>query len=548
MNLFTDIRVFILENIQIQMGSKKLQVWLPLLFSMVMVLGMFIGYQLNERTSGSNFLKGSKKTSIQELMDLIRTKYVDPVKTDSINALAIDEILSHLDPHSSYIPAIELKDLNEDLMGNFQGIGVEFQMFNDTLNIINVIKNGPSEKAGLMVGDKIIAVNDSINITGKNINADAIRKYLRGPGGTKVNVSFIRKGNKISTSIIRGTIPVSTIDAAYVIAPLTGYIKINKFGDKTYEEFMENLEKLQKQGIQKLILDLRGNGGGLMAEATDIADEFLAGDKLIVYTQGDKSKRYEYKTKRDGLFEKGKLVLLVDETSASASEVLTGALQDWDRATIVGRRTFGKGLVQQQFTLSDGSAVRLTIARYYTPLGRNIQKPYTNKTKKEYQEELLERYNHGEMAKADTITHTGVSFKTLGGHIVYGGGGITPDIFVAADTSKMAKEVAKLYYKYTLSNFVYNYYIQNQSYFKTIKDPVELSKQFNPQEKEWRELEFYAKKDSIDLSHINSKDKMQLLQKMQALMSKQMFRNEGYFETSNMNDSIVQKALILIKE
>jgi len=297
-----------------------------------------------------------------------------------------------------------------------------------------------------------------------------------------------------------------------------------------------------------LILDLRGNGGGLMAEATDIADEFLEGDKLIVYTQGDKSSRYEYKTKRDGLFEKGKLVLLVDETSASASEVLTGALQDWDRATIIGRRTFGKGLVQQQFPLSDGSAVRLTVARYYTPLGRNIQKPYSHKTKQEYRAELMERYHNGQMVMGDTSKPAGPSFKTSGGHIVYGGGGITPDVFVPGDTSRLSGEFSKLYYKSTLSNFIYNYYMQNQSQFQNIKTPAELTKQFNPSEKEWQLLQGYAKKDSIDLSGMPIKDKLSIMQKLQPLKAKQLFRSEGYFEAANTNDAIVQKAIAIISQ
>jgi carboxyl-terminal processing protease len=532
------------------MGSKKLQVWLPLLFSLVMVLGMVIGYQLKERTSGSGFLKNSKRNSIQEVMDLVRTKYVDSVKTDSLTELAIDELLSHLDPHSTYIPADELKMVNEDLMGSFQGIGIEFQLFEDTVNVINVMKDGPSEKAGLQVGDKFIKVNDSIQLTGKNINQDKIRKYLRGQGGSTVKIEFIRNGQTKSVTITRGTIPVSTIDAAYIIAPQTGFIRINKFGDNTYREFMTNLESLQKQGMQKLILDLRGNGGGLLEQATKIADEFLDGDKLIVYTKGANSEQHQYNAKkqRDGLFEKGKLILLVDETSASASEVLAGALQDWDRATIIGRRTFGKGLVQQQFKLSDNSAVRLTIARYYTPLGRNIQKPYTNKSKKEYQEELMERYHDGEMVKGDTSKPIGAAFKTASGRIVYGGGGITPDVFIAADTSKMQKEVAKLYYKYTLNNFIYNYYIQNLGIFKSIKSPTELVNQFQPSEKEWQSLQAFAKRDSIDLSGMPIKDKLSILQKMKSLMAKQLFRSQGYFEANNTNDAIVQKALALVAQ
>jgi carboxyl-terminal processing protease len=382
------------------MGSKKLQVWLPVLFAVVMVIGMMIGYQLKDKTLGNRFFNLSRRTSLQELVELIKGKYVDKVSADSINQLAADELLSHLDPHSVFIPADHLKEVNEEMMGNFQGIGVEFQIMDDTVNVINVMKDGPSAKAGIETGDKFIKVNDSVTIAGKKLQPDDIRKLLRGPMDTEVKLQLLRGDQKKEVKIIRGVIPVSPVDAAYMIDTETGYLRINKFAERTYEAFMQNMEKLQKQGMKQLILDLRGNGGGLMKEATDIADEFLSEDKLIVYTEGEHMPRLEYRCKRDGLFEKGKVEVLIDETTASASEVLAGALQDWDRATIIGRRSFGKGLVQQQFQLTDGSAVRLTIARYYSPLGRNIQKPYT-KGKAQYEEELADRFHTGEVGKGD---------------------------------------------------------------------------------------------------------------------------------------------------
>jgi carboxyl-terminal processing protease len=340
---------------------------------------------------------------------------------------------------------------------------------------------------------------------------------------------------------------VSTIDAAYIIAPQTGYIRINKFGERTYEEFMENLEKLQKQKMSQLILDLRGNGGGLMNEATDIADEFLNDNKLIVYTEGDKYQRNDYTCKRPGLFEKGKLIVLVDETSASASEVLSGALQDWDRATIIGRRTFGKGLVQQGFNLSDGSAVRLTVARYYTPLGRNIQKPYAHKSKEEYQEELITRYHNGEMVAADTSTPQGKPYKTPGGRTVYGGGGITPDVFVGTDTASLSKEAVQLYYKNTLNNFVYQLYVSNPTYWKNITTPSQLVNTFNPGEKEWQQLQQFALTDSVSLAGLPVKEKTDILKRMQYLMARQLWRNEGYFEVANLQDPVVRKALEMMQ-
>jgi carboxyl-terminal processing protease len=527
------------------MGSKKLQVWLPLLFAIVMVLGMTIGYGL-KGNAGISFFNISRPSSMEEVLELIKGKYVDQVPMDSINQVAIDEILSRLDPHSVFIPASELNEVNEDLMGNFQGIGVEFQVFNDTVNVMSVIKDGPADKAGILIGDALIKVNDSIRLSGKKIKAEDIRKQLRGPAGSKVKVMVLRNGAMKNIFIKRGNIPVPSVDAAYIIAPKTGYLRINKFGERTYEEFMQNMEKLQKAGMNKMILDLRGNGGGLMNEATAIADEFLDGDKLIVYTQGNKSPRVEYRCSKDGLFEKGKLVVLVDETSASASEVLTGALQDWDRATIVGRRTFGKGLVQQQFQLSDGSALRLTIARYYSPLGRNIQKPYNN-GKEKYREELMDRYHNGELLKEDTARHKGPSFKTPAGHIVYGGGGITPDVFVSFDTAKMKEPLARLYYNNILTNFVYKYYIQNLNYFQSVKSSVDLEKQFRPGEKEWKSLGILAVKDSLSLSGIKRKDKADILKKIQELMSRQLFGNEGYIELINETDPVVKRGIEVLK-
>ncbi|MGV3595691.1 MAG: S41 family peptidase, partial [Sediminibacterium sp.] len=321
------------------MGNNKVKVWLPLMFSVVMVLGMIIGYQLRDKTQGSRFLTINKRTALQELVELIRNKYVDPVKVDSITQVTADELLSRLDPHSVYIPAKDLMEVNEELMGNFQGIGVEFQLLNDTVHVMNVMRGGPSEKAGIMVGDRLIKVDDSIVIAGKKIKPDDVRAILRGPAESKVQVNILRGQEEKKVTIQRGVIPVPTVDVSYMITPETGFIRINRFGEPTYEEFMQQLEKLQALGMKELILDLRGNGGGLLKEATDIADEFLDGDKLIVYTEGEHVLKMDYRCKRDGLFEKGKLVVLVDETSASASEVLSGALQDWDRATIIGRRS-----------------------------------------------------------------------------------------------------------------------------------------------------------------------------------------------------------------
>ncbi|MGB5028539.1 MAG: S41 family peptidase, partial [Chitinophagaceae bacterium] len=351
------------------MGNKKLQVWLPLIFSLVLIGGMFLGFKLSDQSgSKRGFFSSNSRSTLQEALDLIKMRYVDSVQIDTLEGRAIQEMMNELDPHSVYLPPVELKEANEDLAGNFDGIGVEFNIFSDTVNVVYVFPDGPSDKAGLVIGDKITRVNDS-SLTRKGVSINEIKALIRGPKGSKAILQVIRGAKQQSITVTRGKIPVPSIEASYMIDKNTGYIKLTKFSESSYEEFMQAMEALQKQGIQSLVFDLRGNGGGFMNEAVDMADEFLEGDKLIVYTEGVNSKKREYRCKRPGLFEKGKLVLLVDELSASASEVLAGALQDWCRATIIGRRTFGKGLVQEQYQLRDGSAMRLTVARYYTPLG-----------------------------------------------------------------------------------------------------------------------------------------------------------------------------------
>ena len=462
------------------MGSKKLQVWLPILFSIVMIVGMSIGFQLKEKTMSPTFFGVSKRSSLQELTDLIKNKYVDKLAFDSINALAANELLQHLDPHSVFIPAADLSVVNEEMQGNFEGIGIEYRLINDTVNVMNVIKDGPSQKAGLQIGDQLLAVADSIKVSGVKINPTNVRKYFRGPINSSVIVKLKRGTSIQSITIVRNIIPVSSIDAAYLIAPATGYIRINKFAERTYEEFMQNLEMLQKKNIQTLVLDLRGNGGGLMKEAIDIADEFLEDDQLIVYNEGEHTPKMEYRAKRPGIFEKGKLIVLIDETSASASEVLAGALQDWDRATIVGRRSFGKGLVQQQFQLSDGSAVRLTVARYFTPLGRNIQKSYSNGMKA-YQAELMNRFQKKD--STDRLLDSSIVqkiFKTKSGKKVYGGGGITPDSIVSFDSSRYPKLYMQLLVTNNLADAAFYYFLNNRKLFDSYKTPEAYLLNYQP--------------------------------------------------------------------
>lgn len=530
------------------MGNKKLQVWLPLLFSVVLIAGMFFGYKLNRGGSSKGFFKVSKTTSLQEALDLIRSKYVDPVNLDSLQAGAIQEMMNELDPHSVYFPPVEAKASIEDLAGNFDGIGVEFNVFSDTVNVTYVVPGGPSDEAGLQLGDKIIAVNDS-SLVGKDVTTAKIKEYIRGKSGSSAALKILRDSKIQVINVKRGSIPVPSVDAAYMIDSKTGYIKLNKFTSNSYEEFMAALEDLQKQGLKELIFDLRGNGGGFMNEAIDMADEFLDGDKLIVYTEGVHSKKREYRCQRPGLFEKGKLVVLIDELSASASEVLAGALQDWDRATIIGRRSFGKGLVQEQYGLSDGSSLRLTVARYYSPLGRSIQRPY-DKGKKVYMDEIWERYSNGEFLYADSNkVNNGKEFRTPSGHVVFGGGGIMPDVFVPLDTSSYPPGFNHVFASGSFSSFVYTYYLKNRKQVDQYKSGADYAQHFDRMEPMWNEfVQYAAARDSVDLRTLNAKQQESLQKRLKAYLGRFRWRNNGYLQVLNYDDPTVVKALEVLKE
>jgi len=528
------------------MINKKLQVWLPLLFSLIMIVGMYVGYYMRDNMPGKNFFSREKRRPIQEIMDLVQSKYVDEVSLDSVADAGIQAMLNKLDPHSVFIPAEDLQEINEDIDGKFFGIGVEFTIINDTLNVVNVLKDGPSQKAGVEVGDKFINVNDSL-IAGNKIDNEKARKLLRGDFNTKVDISILRNNQSKVLSITRGIIPLKSVDAAYMIDATVGYIRLNKFSVTTYKEFMIALTDLNKKGLQKLILDLRDNGGGVLDEAIEIADELLEGDKLITYTVGKHLPKKEYRCRRQGQFEKGALVVLADENTASASEVLLGALQDWDRATIVGRRTFGKGLVQDQYDLSDGSALRLTVARYYTPIGRSIQRSYKN-GEKAYYDEVSNRFKDGETQFADSVKNdTSKVFKTKNGKKVYASGGITPDYFVALDTSGFTKNTALIYNKGTINNFTYHYYLQNKTQLLAYKNSKEFSTNFLFSDANWKQFVAFAAKDSVNLNSTTIKEKNNLSNVLKATLARQLWRNDGYFEVMNLSDLEVKKALEVLK-
>jgi len=417
---------------------KKYRVYLPIVFALIMILGMWAGLKLSPQNNvhGGMFAPaGDRYNKVSDLMGYILSNYVDSVSKEELTEDAIQGILEDLDPHSQYITADVLSEVNEDLMGNFEGIGIQFRMESDTITVIQTIPDGPSEKVGLLAGDRIVKVGDSL-VAGTGLNSDGAIKLLKGPRSTEVNISVYRRGinELLDFTIVRDVIPTFSVDVAYMAADTIGYIKVSKFSATTYEEFSAALNALIHKGMKSLILDLRGNTGGYLYEATQMADEFLEAEKLIVYTEGNNRPRsYAYATKK-GMFQDYNLIVLINEGSASASEIIAGAIQDNDRGMIIGRRSFGKGLVQEQLNLPDGSAVRLTISRYYTPTGRCIQRSYENGTE-DYYDSFYERFHNGEIQSADSIHFDdSLKFTTPGGRTVYGGGGIMPDIYVPYDS------------------------------------------------------------------------------------------------------------------
>jgi len=483
---------------------------------------------------------------LMEVMDKISRFYVDSADEDNIVESAIVKMLHDLDPHSSYISKDDIKEMSEELNGEFEGIGVSFNILQDTIFIISTIQGGPSERVGILAGDRIIRVEDEI-VAGIGISTSGVQKRLKGKKGTKVAVTVFRKnsGDEINFKIVRDKIPMYSLDASYMVDRNTGYIKLSRFSQTTVKEFEKALKELEDEGLENLILDLTGNGGGYLRSAVELADHFLGTGKEIVITEGNKYPRKEHTAKRGGLLENGKLVILIDQYSASASEIVSGAVQDWDRGVIVGRRSFGKGLVQQPMRLSDGSEIRLTIARYYTPTGRLIQKSYDNGYE-DYAMDIIKRYNQGELSSADSIMFPDSDkYKTLElGRTVYGGGGIMPDYFVPFDTLALSNYYNQLFRKGIFNQYILKYVDQNRGKleidypkFKTFRKEYEVSDEL------MKGLIKYAEEEGLEFSQEDwdrSETKLKIVFK--AFVARDMWDTDEFYEIYNETDAIFLKS------
>jgi len=525
--------------------------FIPFLLAICLIAGIAIGTFYANHFSGNKLgIINTSSNKLNALLRIIDDQYVDTVNMGELVEEAMPQILSELDPHSSYIPAKDLEAVNADLKGSFSGIGIQFTIQNDTIHVNSVIQGGPSEKVGLMAGDRIVEVDDSAFV-GKIVTNSEAMKRLKGEKGSKVKLSVYRPGEKdlLHFTVIRGNIPVKSIDAAYMINEKVGYIKVNKFGETTYPELLIALAKLNQKNCEGLIVDLRGNTGGYMAAAIQMVNEFLPNNRLIVYTQGRKSPREDYNSNGTGSNQKMPLVVLVDEGSASASEIFAGAIQDNDRGTIVGRRSFGKGLVQQPIEFSDGSAIRLTIARYYTPSGRCIQKPYEKGKESEYELDLLTRYEHGEFFSADSIKQDETEvYHTRLGRPVYGGGGIMPDIFVPQDTTGMTSYFRMAANRGLIIRYTFDYTDQNRSTLQKYDTPEKMEAYLKGQNL-LNKFAAWAEKKGL-------KRRNNLMMKSRRLFEMSLYGNiiynmlgmEAYVEYLNESDKTVLKAVEILEK
>ncbi len=515
---------------------KKTSVWMPLAIAVALVAGMWIG-----KSFFNNSARWNSRSKLDTILEIIDRSYVDDVDPDSLLEASFAGRLSHLDPHSVYIPAADLQNVNEELSGSFSGIGISFNLLNDSINVLEVISGGPSEKAGLLAGDKIVSINDTI-VAGQKWSDVKVRSSLRGPKGSVVKLGIKRHTSKkiLPFEVVRGDIPVTSIDAAYMIAPKTGYVKINKFGSNTYSEFLTSVVNLMADGAEKFVIDLRGNGGGFMEPAVLMANEFLPAGSPIVSMRG-KTAPDDRPTFSDGSGSllNTELVVLIDEVSASASEIFAGAIQDNDRGLVIGRRSFGKGLVQNQIELPDSSALRLTIARYYTPSGRCIQKAYAPGT--DYDRDIINRYEHGEFYSADSIKlDKSLAFETMHGRTVYGGGGIMPDIFVPNDTAGITSYYLNVVNAGLIQKYTFDYTDRNRDRLEKSGDVAALLRMLPDDDTLLQDFVSYSQKAGVAPRwyYINISRDL-LVNQLKAMIVRNVLGVEGYFKVFNELDPTV---------
>jgi carboxyl-terminal processing protease len=515
--------------------------YFPILVFASIAFGVLLGGWLNFPNQNHFLVKNNSKSKLNKFIDFIDNEYIDDVKSDSIVNLAIDNILGQLDPHSVYIPASEQAAVVESMKGDFVGIGVNFYMYNDSVAIIKTIENGPSEKAGIKAGDRILYA-DKTKMFGRKLPNDSLFSKLKGEEGSEIVLTIYRKSEqkKLKIKIKRGVIPIKSVDAVLLLDATTGCIKINRFAETTHDEFKTGLDNLKKQGIKSLVIDLRDNGGGYMEEAIAIADELLKDKQLIVFTKNKKGTIQKIFATEKGGFETGKVVVLINENSASASEILAGAIQDNDRGTVVGRRSFGKGLVQREMDFSDGSAVRLTVARYYTPTGRSIQRPYSNGNE-DYSKESESRFKNGELYHKDSIKKPKTpKFKTPKGRIVYGGGGIVPDIFVPLELNHGNENTVYLLQSGIVAHFVFEQLDRDRNAFKDLSFDQFIVK-INAGDLYFDSFQKYLYTNGLDFKL--DKNKPLVKRYLSAEFARQLYNEEKYYEIVLKEDAMIKRVL-----
>lgn len=517
------------------MDIKKKRLYFPIILATILATGIFLGVLLGSLSGGTNLFNVPKQDKVGEVIRYIQENYVDTISHTSLVEKSVTGLLQKLDPHSVYITAAEFNEANDPLIGSFEGIGVQFRLEKDTITVINPITGGPSEMVGIRAGDRIVKINGE-DVAGKKISTTEVMRKLKGPKGTEVGVSIYRRGEPdlIDFTIIRGIIPTYSLDIAYLVSPGIGYVRLNNFSATTFDELHQAIENLLQAGMQKLILDLEGNTGGLLPAAIDVSNEFLAKGDLIVYTEGEHTRQKSYYANGKGSFQQGELVVLIDQWSASAAEIVAGAIQDNDRGTIIGRRSFGKGLVQEQLNFRDGSAVRLTVARYHTPTGRCIQKSYDNGTE-EYYADYYQRMMNGELENADSIkVIDSLKYVTPRGKIVYGGGGIVPDLFVPIERTKELKYYNALINKGLLYRFAFDYTDAHRKELEQYTSFEHFDTDFHITNKIMKDLTDFAEKNGVIRENVTPElSDVRITVMLKAYIGRNILDNEGFFPYLN---------------